>query len=293
MVRLCAAIYVSTAARATMSAIAAHASKVPRVAIVDNFSDAAYARSSLKLVGEADDLLEATRAAAAEALERVDLQDAPHPAPHPRVGAVDMVAFMPLSEASAEQLGPELLACDTLAGQLGRALGDLGCPVMLYGRLRGRSLLEARRLTSFFQSVRSEAPREVTLSEAADFGPAGTLGTVPQRSGVAVVGAMTYVTNFNIQVQRASLAECRVAATSLRTEMGVQVMALPHEGDSVEIGCNLQAKGDCPSPSIAAVLDVVRRNLPAHAVISRSYVVGLTPTDALDRAALVSPQEQL
>jgi len=285
MVRLCAAIYVSTAARATMNAIAARVSHVPRVAIVDNFSDPSYARSSLKLVGDAIDLLEATQAAAAEALACVDLQEAPHPAPHPRVGAVDMVAFMPLSESSAAQLGPELSACDALAGQLGRALGDLGCPVVLYGRQRGRTLLEARRLTSFFRSVRGEAPREVTLSEPADFGPSGTEGTVPQRSGVAVVGAMTYVTNFNIQVVRASLDACRAAAAALRTEMGVQVMALPHEGESIEIGCNLQATAERDSPSPAAVLDLVRERLPDEAVISRSYVVGLTPADALERAA--------
>ena len=65
-----------------------------------------------------------------------------------------MVAFMPLSEASATELEAELAECDALAWSLGKSIGELGCPVLMYGARAGRSLLDTRRGTSFFKSVR-------------------------------------------------------------------------------------------------------------------------------------------
>jgi hypothetical protein len=97
---------------------------------------------------------------------------------------------------------------------------------------------------------------------------------------------MPYVTNFNIQVGGgASLEDCRSAASRVRTEFGVQVMALPHAEGSHEIGCNLQAAEGKDSPATSAVLQAVEDSLPAHAQVIRSYVVGLAPADALRRAA--------
>jgi len=262
-------------------AAAARAAAFPAVSLVDVFTDDTYARSSLKLVGETGPLLQAARLAALEAVRLIDLQNEPHPAPHPRCGAVDMVAFMPLSEASATDLAPELRTCEDLATQLGVSLGDAGCSVLLYGPQRGRTLLEARRHTSFFKSVRADAPNRVCLHVPPDAGPAEP----SQRVGVSVVGAMTYVTNFNVQIESASLTECKAAATALRTAMGVQVMALPHAHDSVEIGCNLQASTELPSPNTVSVLQLIRDNLPVRAHVRRAYVVGLTPAAALDAAA--------
>ena len=289
------AIYISSgvasiASRVAASAVAAH----PRVAVVDTFTDVAYARSSVKLVGETEPLVAAARAAAAEALSLIDLSQEPHPAPHPRQGAVDMVSFMPLSEASADALADELAACDMAAWQLGGALGELGCPVLMYGPRAARSLLETRRGTSFFASVRADAPREASTSLVLDFGspgadgaaaaPSGTSAAgppLPLRAGVAIVGVQPYVTNFNIQVEEATLAECRGAASALRREMGVQVMALPHEASgTVEIGCNLQASQQHGSPAREAVLALVASSLPARARVRKSYVIGLTPDEA-------------
>lgn len=118
------ASYISSSAPELVSKIAARASAVARVAIVDTFVDASYARSSVKIVGEPEPLLEAARLATAEALDLVDLSLEPHPAPHPRQGAVDMVAFMPLSDARASSLALELASCDELATSLGRNLGE-------------------------------------------------------------------------------------------------------------------------------------------------------------------------
>jgi hypothetical protein len=151
----------------------------------------------------------------------------------------------------------------------------------MFGDRAGRSLLQTRRGTSFFTSAKAEMPREASSELLFDFGPPPP---VPQRFGVSVVGAMTYVTNFNIQVERASLPECQAAASRIRSEFGVHVMALPHEEGTIEIGCNLQAAVGRDSPSPSSVLQVAGASLPHDARILKSYVVGLTPSEALSRA---------
>lgn len=285
----CCAIYVSSGSanvihRVAGAAMAAH----PRVAVVDTFTDSAYARSSVKLVAETDALLQAAEAASAEALQLVDLTQELHPAPHPRQGALDMVSFMPLTNASVQSCRTQLTACDTKAWMLGSLIGRHHCPVLMYGPRAGRSLLDTRRRTSFFSSCRPNSQREVTTTLKPDFGVMLSSGEssketveIPQRRGIAIVGAQPYVTNFNIQVEGASLTACRAITKSLRTEMGVQVMTLPHESSgTIEIGCNLQATQEVDSPPIDHVQNFVGQRLPTKSRIHKSYVIGLTPEEA-------------
>lgn len=277
---LSAAVYVSSGAASVARAVAARASQAARVAVVDVFSDEAYARSSVKLVGEQQALVVAASAAAVEAFSLVDLSLAPHPAPHPRCGALDMVAFMPCSDAAGRDLRDELSDCDALAWELGAALAGLDASVLMFGARAGRSLVQTRRGTAFFASLRADAPSAPAATTfAPDFGPAVL---TPSR-GVCVVGSMPYVTNFNVQVEGATLEQCRAAASALRREHGVQLMALPHEGGSCELGCNLQASASAPAPRRAAILESIARALPAGARVLRSYVVGLTPGEARAR----------
>jgi len=176
---LSAAVYISSgAATVATQAARAAARATTRACVVDTFADPAYARSSVKIVGPKDDLLEATLAAARDAFERVDLTREPAPAPHPRQGAVDMVSFMPLTEKRDDDL---LEACDALAWRFGEAFD--GVPILMYGPRAGRSLVEARRGTSFFASTKDAGPPFINL--APDFGPAD----VTAEKGAAVVGA--------------------------------------------------------------------------------------------------------
>ena len=79
----------------------------------------------------------------------------------------------------------------------------------------------------------------------------------------------------------------------LRSTKGVQVMALPHSTDIVEIGCNLQATQTSASPPTSSILNCIAQHLPASAEIRHSYVVGLTPHDALSIAENGTPTEDL
>lgn len=283
------AVYLSSGLSSIAARVAAAAAAIPRVAVVDTFTDEAYARSSVKLVAESEALLLGAQAAAAEALEAIDLSQQPHPAPHPRQGSVDMISFMPLSEQSAAAIKDQLDECDQLAWRLGSGLGALGCPVLMYGDRAARSLVETRRGTSFFRSTKAAQSRDATAELPLDFRAAGSDGDdsaagLPQRTGVAIVGVQPYVTNFNICISNATLEECRTAATAVRAAFGVQVMALPHAGGTHEVGCNLQASATADSPDRQAVLDVVAAALPDAALVERSYVIGLTPAEAKAKA---------
>ena len=213
------AVYISSGVSSIATRAAARAIAAPQVAVVDTFTDPAYARSSVKLVAEGAHLVAAARAVVEEAMSLVDLSQEPHPAPHPRCGAVDMVSFMPLSELSDSATAEGLRECDSLAWELASSIAELECPVLLYGPRAGRSLLEARRATTFFSSVKADACREVSLTLPPDVGPS----TISQRRGVCVIGAQPYVTNFNIQVEHASLDDCRLAAKALRSHLAIQV----------------------------------------------------------------------
>ena len=304
------AVYISSGLSSVASRAASAASAASsRVAVVDTFTDAAYARSSVKLVAEPEHLLCAAEAAAAAALDVVDLTQEPHPAPHPRQGAVDMVSFMPLTEQRASVIGADLATCDELAWQLGQRLGEAhGVPVLMYGPRAGRTLLETRRGTSFFRSTRAGSMPAPTTTLSLDFGPgtkaaAGAVGgedsplaegvaeaalpelLLPPRLGASIIGVQTYVTNFNVCVEGGTLEACRSAASALRSRYQVQVMALPHEGETHEIGCNLQASEDLDSPSREDVLACLREHLPTDAAIRHSYVIGLAPDEALRKGA--------
>ena len=296
------AIYLSSGLSHVASRAAEAARRIPKVAVVDTFTDTAYARSSVKLVAEAEPLVRAAEAVANDALSQLDLSKEPHPAPHPRQGAVDMISFMPLSEQRASAIEDDLNACEECAWQLGARLGavdaEAGTPVLMYGRRAGRTLVETRRGTHFFRSTKAEERRpDPFCSLKPDFAPKGMVSwtddyiqheadhhgpcyILPRHLGVSIIGVQTYVTNFNVCVEGASLEQCKAAAAALRSKHGVQVMALPHEGETIEIGCNLQASDTVDSPSREAVLSCLRESLPESAGIPKSYVIGLTPDDA-------------
>jgi hypothetical protein len=186
--------------------------------------------------------------------------------------------------------------CDDMAWELAPALASSGFFPLMFGQRANRSLLETRRCTSFFSSVKGSGPVVSTIPS--DFGS----GAVRQTAGVSIVGSQPYVTNFNMQLSRVSLEVCSQAVMRLRRDFGVQVrdcrtsargiaairsdiptqvMALPYAEDAIEIGCNLQATHDSDSTSTESVLNHVLQLLPPSARLLRAYVVGCTPGEAL------------
>src|SRR5206468_2188072 len=95
-------------------AIADAIKSTPAVTLLDVESNPDHDRSVISFVGEQGPVKQAALAAAAKAIELIDLNK--HKGEHPRMGAVDVVPFVPLSGATMED-------CVSLAGDFGRELG--------------------------------------------------------------------------------------------------------------------------------------------------------------------------
>jgi len=93
------------------------------VKLLDVSSDADHNRSVLTYLGEPEAVLEATRAMAGKALELIDMRQ--HTGSHPRLGAVDVVPFVPVR-------GVQIAEAVAIARQFGHTIGELGVPVYYY-----------------------------------------------------------------------------------------------------------------------------------------------------------------
>ncbi|HEV2065178.1 MAG TPA: glutamate formiminotransferase, partial [Thermoanaerobaculia bacterium] len=108
---------------AAVEAIAAAIRAVPGISLLDISSDAAHNRSVLTLVGDRPAVRAAVLALFDAAVPRIDLTK--HRGEHPRMGAVDVVPFVPIRGASVED-------CVALSREVGEEIGRRGVPVYLY-----------------------------------------------------------------------------------------------------------------------------------------------------------------
>jgi glutamate formiminotransferase len=211
--------------------------------LLDVHTDGDHHRTVLTVVGEM-----APRAVATVAVERIDLRD--HRGAHPRLGAVDVVPFVPLAGATMDDA---VAARDRFARWLG---ATLGVPAFTYGPGRP-SLPEVRR-----QAFARLAP---------DAGPA----YASPRAGATAVGARPVLVAYNLWLAAPDLAMARSLARRLR---GPAVRALGLAvGAAVQVSCNLV---DPLSVGPAAVYDAVA----ACAPVERAELVGLVPEAVLTAA---------
>jgi glutamate formiminotransferase len=207
--------------------------------LLDLHVDPFHHRAVLTLVGE-----HAPRAVAAEAVRRIDLRR--HAGAHPRLGAVDVVPFVPLGGSTTIEA---VAARDRFAAW---AAGALGVPAFRYGG-PGPSLPELRRL------ARSRRPD--------DGGP------LPHpTAGAVAVGARDVLVAYNLVLAEPDLLRARQVAAAVR---GPALRALGlRVGDEVQVSMNLVAPAEV-GPAVA--FDAVA----ALAPVLRAELVGLVPNAVL------------
>src|SRR5512135_73777 len=177
-----------------VAAIAAAAVKAaPGVVLLDRTSDSDHNRSVLTFLGDGDPLVAAMTALVGAALEAIDLRT--HRGAHPRLGAVDVIPFVPVRGATAAE-------CVELARTLGRTLAErFGLPVYLYED--AASSPERQNLANVRKGeFEGLAKKMADPAWKPDFGP-----SVPHASGGAVVvGARAPLIAYNINLGTADLA---------------------------------------------------------------------------------------
>jgi glutamate formiminotransferase / formiminotetrahydrofolate cyclodeaminase len=248
---------------------------VEGVAMLDVSSDASHNRTVVTMVVPAERAVDAALAGMKEAAARIDLTK--HQGEHPRMGATDVVPFIPLEGATMED-------CIALARTLGeRAAKELGIPVYLYERAattpKRENLADVRR--GEFEGIRDEIASNP--DRAPDFGPP----RVHPTAGITAVGARPFLVAYNVYLGDAkNVPVAKEVAKAVRGSSGglryVKGLGLEVDGQA-QVSMNLV---DVDKTPMYRAFDVVKMEAAARGVgATWSEIVGLVPERALFDAA--------
>jgi glutamate formiminotransferase len=247
----------------------------PDAWLLDRTSDVDHARSVFTVAGSESGVRAALEALVAQAVARIDMRN--HQGQHPRIGAVDVVPFVPLGETPME-------ACIELARSFGAAIAEQhDLPVFLYGEA---ALKPARRVLADVRRPRFEG---LGVSMATDEG-APDIG--PQRphpsAGAVAVGARQFLIAYNIQLVSGDVRVAREIASRIRERdgglhalqaLGLQLGSQGH----AQVSMNLL---DFKRTSLWAVWEAVSREAAAlGTAVLDSELIGLVPSAALAAVA--------
>ena len=182
-------------------------SGVPGVFLLDRTSDASHNRSVFTLAGEDGPVTEALERLIATAIHDIDMDV--HTGEHPRIGAVDVVPFVPLAETTMDE-------CVALARAFGeRIAGRFDLPVFLYAQAATRpervKLSDVRR--GQYEGLKAEIDQP---GRAPDFGPA----KVHPSAGAVAVGARPFLIAYNINLASEDVELAKRIARRVRESGG-------------------------------------------------------------------------
>jgi glutamate formiminotransferase / 5-formyltetrahydrofolate cyclo-ligase len=258
-----------------VEALVAAVRATPGVRLLDYSSDTSHNRSVLTMVGDGPSLEQAILSLYEAAVPLIDLRS--HTGEHPRIGAVDVVPFVPIE-------GVTMAECVTLARDVAEAVATrFGIPVYLYEEASGnparRNLEDIRR--GEFEGL----PEKMSSPEwAPDFGPPARHET----AGASVIGARMPLIAYNINLNTDRLDVARRIAAAIRHSSGglrfVKAMGVMLEDRRIaQVSINLTNYQKTP---IHRVFDMVAREAARYGVtVLESEIIGLVPAAALVGAA--------
>ncbi len=243
--------------------------RTPGAELLDWSADADHNRAVLTYVGEPEAVLEATQALCREAFASIDMTR--HEGAHPRLGAVDVIPFVPLRGVSGEE-------AVALARRLGDWIGQQGVPVYYYQdaatRPERQALPDVRR-----GEYEGLAARLATPEGAPDAGPA----VFNARSGASIVGVRFPLIAFNVNLATTDLSVARRIAEAVRFSSGgyryVRAMGVAlEEKGQVQVSTDILQYEKTP---IHRVLETIRFEAARYGVaVSGCELVGLAPLAA-------------
>jgi glutamate formiminotransferase/formiminotetrahydrofolate cyclodeaminase len=256
-----------------VDAIVAAISAVKGVHLLGRESDADHNRSVITFVAAPDAITEAAFQGIATAARLIDMDQ--HQGEHPRLGATDVVPFIPIE-------GVAMADCVRLAQALGERVGrELDIPVYLYEAAATRpereSLENVRRgqYEALKESIASDPNR------APDYGPARV-----GKAGATIIGARAPLVAYNVYLTTDDVAIAKQIAKDIRHSSGgyryVKGLGLLVDGKA-QVSMNLT---DFTKTPVHRVVETIRREAARYGVsVLRSEIVGLIPQRALLDAA--------
>ena len=260
----------------TIERIADAIESVNGVVVLNRHIDADHNRSVITFVGEVAVIVDAALKAVGTAKELIDLRG--HAGVHPRIGATDVLPFVPVSGVSIDE-------CVTLAHEAGRRIWEeLSIPVYFYERaaLRPDRIRLEHVRGQGFEWLRREI--EADPDRAPDVGKP----TLHESAGATVVGARPFLIAFNVNLRTNDLSIARTIAREVRERDGGLpfVKALGFELKSrgvVQVSMNLI---DFEQTGLARAFEAVRAAATRRQIeVLSAEIVGLVPRAALDRNA--------
>ncbi|PYO11541.1 MAG: glutamate formimidoyltransferase [Gemmatimonadetes bacterium] len=259
-----------------VSAIRNAIAAVKGVSVLDVSSDASHNRSVITFIAPVDTAVEAAFAGIKVAGQHIDL--CKHSGEHPRIGAADVVPFIPLEGSTMED-------CIALARALGEKVGrELKIPVYLYERAATtparENLAEVRR--GEFEGLREELGKNPARNP--DFGPA----KIHPTCGAIAIGARPFLVAYNVYLGPASnLHIAKSIAKAVRGSSGgfkyVKGLGLEVDGQA-QVSMNLV---DTEKTPLHLAFDFIKMQAEAQgAQVTWSEIVGLVPERVLFETAV-------
>ncbi len=250
------------------------AMRVEGVYLLDREMDADHNRSVITLAGRRDAIAEAAIRGVGKAAQLIDLNQ--HHGAHPRMGAADVVPFIPIEGVTLED-------CVALARYVGKEIWErYRIPVYLYEAAalhpERQNLENIRR--GQFEGIRAEIAADP--ARWPDFGDP----RVHESAGVVAVGARKFLIAYNVFLNTTDVEIARKVAKAVRFSSGglrfVKGMGVAARG-LAQVSMNLT---DFEQTPIAAVYEFVKREAARYGVMPvSSEIVGLVPKKALEDAA--------
>ncbi len=245
--------------------------RVPGATLLDWSADPDHNRSVFTYVGGPEAVFEATQALCREALALVDMRE--HHGAHPRLGAVDVIPFIPLHGVSKDE------ALD-IARRLGLWLGEQGVPVYYYQD--AATTPERVALPDVRRGEYEGLPtRLATEAGRPDAGPA----EFNARSGASIVGVRFPLIAFNANLNTTDLTVAKRIAEAVRFSSGgyrnLRALGLPLESKGqVQVSMNFVQYEETP---IHRVLETIRFEAARHGVeVTGCELIGMAPLAAFE-----------
>jgi glutamate formiminotransferase len=244
--------------------------------LLDRESDPDHNRSVVTFVAEPSEVVDAALAGVKKASELIDLTT--HVGEHPRMGATDVVPFVPISGVTMDE-------CVQLARQCGeRMWQELGIPVYLYEKAATRPEREnlAALRKGQFEGIRSDI--ETNAARRPDFGEP----RVHPTAGITAVGARPPLIAYNVNLGTSNIEIANKIARVVRHQSGGlrYVKALGFELKDrgiVQVSMNMVNYEGTP---LFRVFELIKREAARYGVpVLGSEIVGLVPQAALNAVA--------
>ncbi|TCO63263.1 glutamate formimidoyltransferase [Caldanaerobacter subterraneus] len=241
------------------------------VKLLDYSSDKDHNRTVITFVGDKEGVKEAAFKLIKKASEIIDMRY--HKGEHPRIGAVDVVPFVPVKNATMEE-------CVQIARELGERVGkELNIPVYLYEEAattpERKNLENIRRgeYEGFFEKIKQPEWKP-------DFGPS----EMNPKSGATVIGARNFLIAFNVNLGTNDIEIANKIAKAVRFSSGgyryVKAMGVElKERGIVQVSMNLTDFNKTP---IYRVFETIKAEASRYGVnVVGSEIIGLVPSKAL------------